>query len=173
VPGDVAFRYATAADIPALHALIERCYRGDEARKGWTYESDLLTEPRTSPEELAELIASDDRRFVLAEQQGPLVGCVLIERRGDECYFGMLSIDPALQSAGLGKALLAEIEANARELWRSRAMTLVVINLRAELIAWYQRRGYRVTGHTEPFPTGIHPPRPGLDFHLIEMRKAL
>jgi ribosomal protein S18 acetylase RimI-like enzyme len=173
VPGEVAYRYATAADVPALRALIERCYRGDEARKGWTYESDFLTEPRTSPDELAGLIDGNDRRFVLAEQQGKLVGCALIEKRGDESYFGMLSIDPALQSGGLGKAMLAEVEANARTLWKSRAMTLVVINLREELIAWYRRRGYELSGHTEPFPFGIHPPRPGLDFHLVEMRKAL
>ena len=127
---DIAFRFATVADIPALHALIERSYRGDEARQGWTYESDFLTEPRTSPEELAELINDDERRFVLAGQSGKLVGCALIEKRGDESYFGMLSIEPALQSSGLGKAMLAEIEANARDLWQSRAMTLVVINLR-------------------------------------------
>jgi hypothetical protein len=69
--------------------------------------------------------------------------------------------------------MLAQIEENARELWHSRAMTLVVINLREELIAWYRRRGYAETGYTEPFPFGIHPPRPGLDFHLVEMRKAL
>ena len=46
-------RIAGAADLPAIHALIECAYRGDSARAGWTHESDLLSEDRTSLDELA------------------------------------------------------------------------------------------------------------------------
>ena len=31
-------------------------------------------------------------------------------------------------------------------------MEMTVIRQRAELIAWYERRGYRLTGETRPFP---------------------
>lgn len=34
---------ATKADLPDLHALIERAYRGETARGGWSHEADLLT----------------------------------------------------------------------------------------------------------------------------------
>ena len=29
---------------------------------------------------------------------------------------------------------------------------MTVVNIRAGLLAWYQRRGYRLTGEREPFP---------------------
>lgn len=43
----VAVRAAAAADRPALRALVEGAYRGDEARAGWTHEADLLGGRRT------------------------------------------------------------------------------------------------------------------------------
>lgn len=167
------FRFAIAADVPGIRALIERCYRGDEARRGWSSEADLLRGPRTSEAEIAELIRDSDRRFLLAEVGGRLVGCALIEKRGNEAYFGMLSIEPALQGGGFGKAMIAAIEAAAGALWRSTAMTMVVINLREPLIAWYERRGYRLTGRTHPFPFGESTGETRSDFHLTELRKPL
>lgn len=35
-------RPATAADLPALLALVQAAYRGDSAKRGWTHEADLL-----------------------------------------------------------------------------------------------------------------------------------
>ncbi|EIM00123.1 N-acetyltransferase GCN5 [Rhodanobacter sp. 115] len=46
-PLPFAFRIATAADIPALLALVQSAYRGDSGRRGWTTESDLLDGQRT------------------------------------------------------------------------------------------------------------------------------
>jgi ribosomal protein S18 acetylase RimI-like enzyme len=170
---EISYRYAVPADAAAVRVLIERCYRGSEAARGWTNESDLLTGPRTSEVEVLEFIADPDTRFLLAEIDGALVGCVLLERRGDAAYFGMFSIDPGAQSGGLGKAVLAQAEAAVREIWGARAMTMVVINLRQPLIEWYQRRGYRLTGHTEPFPFGPTTGETRRDFHLLELRKEL
>ncbi|MEO8374802.1 MAG: hypothetical protein ABI471_06225 [Sphingomonas bacterium] len=43
-------RLATPSDLPRLHAVIERAYRGEAARAGWTHEGDLLEGARpTSP----------------------------------------------------------------------------------------------------------------------------
>lgn len=44
-------RFATHDDIPALHDLVERAYRGDSARQGWTHEADLLDGQRTDAED--------------------------------------------------------------------------------------------------------------------------
>ena len=53
---DPTIRPATAADIPALHALIESAYRGEVSRAGWTTEADLLDGQRTDPDDLADNI---------------------------------------------------------------------------------------------------------------------
>jgi hypothetical protein len=61
------FRLATEADLPALRRLVERAYRGDTARQGWTHEADLLDDERTSDAELAAAIAAPDRRLIVAQ----------------------------------------------------------------------------------------------------------
>jgi ribosomal protein S18 acetylase RimI-like enzyme len=163
---------ATPDDIEAVRALIEIAYRGPESAKGWATEAGILTGPRTSSEEVAELIAEDDGGFLLAEHGGELVGCVLIEKHGDDGYFGMFSVDPRVQTGGVGKALLAEAEQSVRDRWGAKGMTAVVINLRENLIAWYERRGYALTGRTEPFPFHEHSGALRTDFHLVELRKS-
>ena len=47
---------------------------------------------------------------------------------------------------------------------------MTVVHIRDTLIAWYQRRGYVLTGETLPFPYG-DPPRDDLSFVVLE--KAL
>jgi hypothetical protein len=71
---------------------------------------------------------------------------------------------------------LAEAERLAREEWRLPVMRMTVIDLREELIAVYERRGYRRTGITRPFPYGDErfglPKRPDLRFEVLEKRLA-
>jgi ribosomal protein S18 acetylase RimI-like enzyme len=46
-----------------------------------------------------------------------------------------------------------------------------VVSVRESLIAWYERRGYRRTGETEPFPRDTRfgePQRPDLEFIMLE-----
>lgn len=169
---ELRYRYATPADVKPVRALIERAYRGPESAKGWASEAGLLTGARTSDEEIADLIAGPTSRFLLAERDGILVGCVLIEQHGEDGYFGMFSIDPGLQSAGLGRALLAKAEEAARDLWDAKGMVAVVINLREELIAWYERRGYALTGRREPFPYDVYAGALRTDFDFVELRKG-
>ena len=169
---DLVFRFATDDDVPALHALIERAYRGEEALKSWTSEASLLSAPRTSQPELREMMANTDRRLVIAERDGHLIGCALIERRGENGYFGMLTIDPTLQTVGLGTALLRRIEADVQQLWGCTAMTLRVVSLRSEMIAWYERRGYSLTGNHDAFPFDLHPASGRTDFDFVEMKRS-
>ena len=164
---DVAFRAATPDDVAALHPLIERAYRGETAKAGWTHEADLLSGARTSAEELAGLIADVDRVILLAHRGGVLIGCVQVARAGqDLAYLGMLTVEPVLQAAGLGRRLLAAAETEAVARFGARRMEMTVIRRRAELIAWYERRGYVTTGETRPFP--VDPPRPELAFVVLE-----
>jgi len=167
---EVVFRAATPDDVAALHPLIERAYRGDTAKAGWTHEADLLFDDRTSADELTALIADPDRVVLLAHRDDVLIGCVQVARVGeDRAYLGMLTVEPTLQASGLGRRLLAAAEVEAVARFGARRMEMTVIRPRTELIAWYERRGYAPTGETRPFP--VDPPRPELAFVVLE--KAL
>jgi ribosomal protein S18 acetylase RimI-like enzyme len=154
----VRFRSAGPADIEAIVALTESAYRGDASRVGWTTEADLLDGQRTDVAEVAALIANPHVMLLLAERDRQLLASCVLERLadGDACdgYFGMFSVRPNAQGNGIGRALLAEAERIAREEWHARTMRMTVIDVRAELIAWYERRGYRRTGQYRPFPYG-------------------
>ncbi len=163
------FRIATGADVPPLRLLVERAYRGDTARGGWTHEADLLDDERTSDDTLVETITDPDARVVLAEIGDALAGTVTIARAGPaRAYLGMLCVDPALQAGGLGRTLLAAAEAAARDAFDARVIEMTVIDRRAELIAWYERRGYARSGEVRPFPVpGDH------GFAMVVLERAL
>ena len=165
------FRPAVEADISAIVALVESAYRGDSGRRGWTTESDLLDGRRTSEDDVAAVISRPGNRILLLERDGRLLASCHLERQGEAAYFGMFAVDPTRQAGGLGKLLLAEAERIAREEWGCRLMEMTVIVQRTELIAWYQRRGYRRTGTHRPFPYGDErfgiPRRADLRFEVL------
>lgn len=169
-------RTATAADLPAVHALVERAYRGDAARRGWTHEADLLEGQRIDVPALANMLASEALCILVAEVGGRLSGCVQVADCGDGiAYLGMLSVEPDLQAGGLGRRLIAAAEETAERLFGASRMEMTVIRQRAELIAYYERRGYRVSGEERPFP--YDDPRFGLprrhDLSFVVMSKPL
>lgn len=148
-----AFRAAAPDDVPALHRLVESAYRGDSAKAGWTHEADLLGGQRTDRAELLDMIADAARVILLAEADGVLTGCVQVADQGEGlAYLGLLTVDPARQAGGLGRLLIQAAEAEAVARFAASRMEMTVIRQRAELIAWYERRGYRLTGETRPFP---------------------
>jgi GNAT superfamily N-acetyltransferase len=166
-----AFRPATAEDVPALVALIESAYRGDDSRAGWTTEADILEGQRTDPAGVLAVIEKPDSRLVAVEADGGIVACCQLEHRGEHAYFGMFAVRPKMQGSGLGKIIIAEAERFARDEWGVAEMHMTVISVREDLIAWYVRRGYRRTGQTSPFPYGDErfgvPTRDDLEFELL------
>jgi GNAT superfamily N-acetyltransferase len=148
------FRSATATDAPVITALVESAYRGDASRVGWTTEADFLHGRRTDVVEIEELLSSENGRFVLYERDGAIGASCYIERQGPVCYFGMFSVHPPLQGSGIGRLVIEEVERIARHEWGSERIEMTVIDIRAELIAWYERRGYARTGRTKAFPYG-------------------
>ena len=152
-------RPATLADLPALHAVIERAYRGDSARQGWTHEADLVSGTRTDMPTLQAIVADPQQALLtLFEGRSPL-GCVNVANRGDGlAYLGLLCIEPARQADGLGNLLLAAAEAHARDLFGCSCIEMTVLEQRRELIAYYERRGWRRTGERRPFPVPLDPP---------------
>ncbi|GAA2586567.1 N-acetyltransferase [Streptomyces tubercidicus] len=168
---ELTFRTALDADVPGLVDLIESAYRGDISRSGWTTEADLLEGQRTDPEGVTAVVRNETGRLLIAERDGALIACCQLEHRGDHAYFGMFAVRPELQGGGLGKVIIAEAERTAQDIWGAREMRMTVIRQRTELIAWYERRGYRRTGERTPFPYGDErfgiPQRPDLEFELL------
>lgn len=159
-------------DIPALVRLINSAYRGDEARKGWTHEADLIEgSERIDATSLQEMLARKEVTILALYLNDRLAGCVYLEDKGSQLYLGMLSVDPGTQGSGIGKELLKAAEAHARSLG-SKAITMTVISVRKELIAWYVRHGYTATGEREPFPGDgkFGKPRQALEFVVLEKR---
>lgn len=166
------FRPATHADTDALVALVESAYRGDASRAGWTTEADLLDGRRTGADDIGACIDRPHSVILLAERDSELLACAHVAIEDGAGYFGMFSVRPQMQGSGVGKALLAEAERLARDDWQLPAMRMTVIDLRNELIAFYERRGYRRTGVYKPFPYGDDrfglPKRDDLRFEVLE-----
>ncbi|HVK52012.1 MAG TPA: GNAT family N-acetyltransferase [Pseudoxanthomonas sp.] len=168
----LTFRAAQANDIPALIDLVTSAYRGEVSKQGWTTEADLLDGQRIDAEGLARDLARERSRIVLAERDGAVLACAHVAVEDGAGYFGMFSVKPDQQGSGLGKQVIAEAERIAREEWQLPVMRMTVIDVRDELIAFYERRGYRRTGIKKPFPYGDVrygiPKRDDLRFEVLE-----
>src|SRR5690606_39229057 len=119
-------RPATPADVPALVALVTSAYRGESSRAGWTTEADFLDGNRIDADVLRADMARPRSIVLVAEDDG-LVACAHVADEAGIGYFGMFSVRPDLQGAGLGKRLLDECERIVREEWRLPAMCMTVI----------------------------------------------
>jgi GNAT superfamily N-acetyltransferase len=162
---------ADERDIPFIVALLNISYRGDESRKGWTTEADLIAgESRTSHENLSDIMREPGSvMLTYKDDAGNLQGCVNLKKNDESLYLGMFSVTPVLQGGGIGKKILAAAEEFALSIGCS-SIYMHVISLRSELIAWYKRKGYQETGMVIPFRedtlTGKHL-RP-LEFIVLE-----
>ncbi len=165
------FRRAGAGDVPALVDLVESAYRGERSRAGWTHEADLLAGQRTDAQMVEAAVRDRAGVVLVAEAGGQIVACCQLERRDGYAYFGMFAVSPARQGGGLGRAMLAEAERFARAEWGAGELRMTVIVQRADLIAWYLRRGYARTRELSPFPYGDErfgmPLRPDLAFETL------
>ena len=145
-------------DLPRLVEFVNAAYRGESSKAGraWTTEADLLDGQRVDLQALEELLPKDGRSTILLLEQGhELLACVNLRRLdNDMAYLGMLTVSPHHQNSGLGRELLDRAEAWCRDQWGTRGMEMTVIQLRQELIQWYQRRGYHPSGEMRPFPYG-------------------
>ena len=168
------FRKAGEADIDAIVALVESSYRGATSRAGWTTEADLLDGMRIDAPRVREDLERDGSLVLLGEHDNQLIACANICIDDGVGYFGMFSVVPGMQGSGIGKQMLAEAERIARDDWQLPVMRMTVIDVRDELIAFYERRGFHRTGIHKPFPYGDDrfgiPKRDDLRFEILEKR---
>ena len=152
------FRIATKTDAPRITAVINAAFR--------IAEEFFIDGNRITQAEVEDSLTKG--AFLLAEADGKLNGCVYVELRGERSYLGLLSVDPTTQQSGLGSRLMIEAERYCRERG-SHAMDILIVSLREDLPAFYQRRGYVESG-TTPFPEDVPTKIP---CHFINMSKPL
>jgi predicted N-acetyltransferase YhbS len=150
-------RTAEAADAEAITRLINAAFQ---------VERFFLGADRIDTGEVRARLARG--RFILAEQDGAIIGCVYVEPSDDRAYLGLLSVEPSLQRAGIGKRLMDAAEDHCRAAG-CRFMDLRVVNVRTELPPYYQKLGYVETGDM-PFPEEV---RTIIPCHLLIMSKPL
>jgi ribosomal protein S18 acetylase RimI-like enzyme len=169
---DITISTAIAADINELVQLVNSAYRGNSSKKGWTTEAELLDGTRTDSDTLLEQLNQSGQTILKAtDQSQKIIGCVSLQEKKDTLYLGMLTVQPDIQAIGIGKKLLNAAEEFARS-HTIFCIEMTVISVRHELIAWYQRRGYQLTGEKRAFPPetkfGIR--KQDLEFVVLEKK---
>ncbi len=169
---DVSLRLAGDGDVAAIVALMNAAFRGTAAQQSWNVEG-FITGTRTTEPLLREEIAGG-AQYLICKEDGTkaLRGCVSLHALSpDRWYLGALTVDPALQNAGFGSELLRSTEEYAMARG-ARMIEITVVSIRNALIAWYERRGYCLTGEARPFPYGDDrygtPTRNDLEFVVLE-----
>lgn len=171
----VVCRRAVASDAGNLVELIKSAYRGKISRRGWTSEADFVEGDRIDTDQVLSMIDSGNSCFLVLEQAEEIVGCCHLQNRGEgNAYFGTFSVRPTLQGRGLGDHLLGEAEREASAAYGAAELEIAVLGQQEKLIEWYERRGFRRTGDTQPFPADGKFARPLRDdLYFVILKKKL
>ena len=168
----MAVSIANPADIPVISLLVNSAYRGEDSKKGWTTEADLLDGTRIDEQTLTRYFKNSAITLLKFVAEDKIEGCVYLEIIKGKLYLGMLSVNPIIQNKGIGKALLTAAEhfATANNL---KIIYMTVISTRHELLNWYKRKGYVLTGETLPFHNGTRFGIPRQPIELVVLEKHL
>ncbi|HVF40360.1 MAG TPA: GNAT family N-acetyltransferase [Gemmatimonadaceae bacterium] len=154
-------RVARASDVPELVRVINLAYRVEDF---------FIDGDRTDAAEILARMQESNSFFLVIDRENTpqLAAGVLVEIRGTRGYFAMLSVDPALQGNGLGRALIGAIEEHCRAAG-CKALDMEIVDLRRELPAFYAAFGFKPT-ETIPFNK---PFKLKMEAQLVLMSKSL
>lgn len=163
-------RNARPDDAEAVARLVNQAFRPRTGSAGWTHEAHLVAGDRINPAQVRRIVAAEDCVLLLGMAGAEIVACVLLERVGTRASIGMLAVAPDCQGGGLGKAMLAHAEAHAARRWPVEKFVMRVLPARAELLAFYLRRGYRRSGEVSDYPANAAgvPLLPELKIEILE-----
>jgi N-acetylglutamate synthase-like GNAT family acetyltransferase len=130
---DLALRRAEAADLASLQALQRAAYAKNRPLLG--------VEPLPLLADYATIMR--EMEVWMLDRDGHLAAALILEPRADDLLIWSVASNPAMQGAGIGRALLAAAEVRAHQLGRS-VMRLYTGTLLAHLITWYGRHGYAI-----------------------------
>jgi GNAT superfamily N-acetyltransferase len=169
---------AVEDDYAEIVDLANMAYRCAGVGASWNSEADFIEGQRLNESLLREDLATKPAAQLLTYREDPdaaLLGTVWLEpKENGVWYLGLLTIRPDLQKRQMGRTLLAAAERFAKERGAQR-IRMMVVNVREALIEWYERRGYILTGETQPFPYGDE--RFGIplrgDLHFVVLEKNI
>jgi GNAT superfamily N-acetyltransferase len=126
---------AAATDVDDIVALAQSAYRGEGSKQGWTTEAELLDGQRTNAADVLALITGayvlkpveanlpsaepNSVILILRDDTGRLItscNVALSNPHGHaldgprSAYFGLFSVAPDLQNAGIGKRMMTAAE---------------------------------------------------------------
>lgn len=152
---------ATIEDANSINDLLNLAYRGEQ---GWTTEHHLVDGNRSVLIDIEQAIKST--LFLTYKNNDVLIGCICLEHHFEhsnsknndeynknETYIGSFAVHPDYQGKGVGKLLLDAAEQRAISDFNTQKLIMVVLSERTELIAFYERRGYKKSGNRKDFPT--------------------
>jgi GNAT superfamily N-acetyltransferase len=169
-------RFSVAAHTEAgdVAALVNRAYRPAPAKGGWTHEADWVHGPRTTVPQVSALIDNGGAILKMTDSASRLIACVHVSASDAATRIGMLATDPTLQGIGLGSQMLDAAERYAAAHSMPRTAVINVLECRGELIAFYERRGYRRTGVVHPYPLSDGFGSPVMEgMTVVEMAKVI
>ncbi len=144
-------RSATAADAANVTALVNATYGH--------YEQRIRMVPRPMTEDYAEVIKN--YRVTIAESHQTIVGVIVLTVTDEGFLIDNVAVDPSYRGKGIGKALLAFAEAEARRAGFD-SIYLYTHEKMTENLALYAKIGY-----------AEYDRRSQGDFSLVYMKKPL
>lgn len=103
------FTHATLNDISILTSLLNRSYRGDSSRAGWTTEADLLSGQRIDDAGLIQLLNDPKSLILIAQSEDRVFATIHAHHENESVHFGLFAVEPSLQGGGIGKKLIDEL----------------------------------------------------------------
>jgi hypothetical protein len=150
----IVFGVAVPGQANEISKLVNSVYRGENSKKGWTTEAYFLKGIRINKKKVSEIINTKDNVILTAIMNSKVIGCVHLEKFDGYSMLGLLSVGVNCQTFGIGKKLIALSEQYVKEKFSVNEMRMKVIGRRKELIDYYIRRGYSLTGEREEFKPG-------------------
>jgi predicted GNAT family N-acyltransferase len=170
---NLGIRLALPEDITLLASLVNKAYRPNGNPLGWTHEAQIIYGDRISIEQLKELFR-DQSAILTLEKEGEIVACVHIEKCAGYSQIGMLATNPKMQANGIGSKMLCAAEDFADKQFYTKLLRISVLAPRSELLRFYQRRSYALTGQSYQYPIddGIGNPLVS-DLQVVTLEKLL
>ncbi|HDU8164134.1 GNAT family N-acetyltransferase [Acinetobacter baumannii] len=168
------FRLAEFSDIPTLVELINQSYREQQGRS-WTTEVEYVKGQRINKEQLKQQLELPNSVLLIGEiDSSKVVTCIGLTFQSNTVEIGTFCTDPHVQNMKIGRSVLEYAEQFAlHKVPELDSAIMYILNVRSELIAYYERSGYIKTGNHEPYPLDANVGLPLIPIKLIEMKKDL
>lgn len=163
-------RLAKTTDIQNIVVLINTAYRSN---RGWTHEHKMVAGQRINCDQVMILLAQTNVKLFVLENHDQIIGCIGLTEFDDSIEIGSFAIDPDQQNSGYGKQLLDFAESYILETYQKKVIRMSVLNVRTELIAYYQRRGYQLTEKIEAYPLDQNVGEPLIPLNLLILEKMI